>query len=612
MSWLGGEGEANKEPVSVTLPRFSLFSNINIEHGTHSVPGTRLFDSTKITHYILIQERRRAFGIGPFDRTCGSRLVDIVSRPSATPRATSRNSRRFFRARGRVSLFFARAVGDARAPFLARAPFHLSAMVAPLVECPADCGWRWTQTWFGDCACGDRDRLSFALGLASILAWGTAELPQIYANFRNGRSEGISLAFIVTWLTGDAFNLLGCAVSPTLPTQLYTALMYTATTVVLIAQHLHYNSRAEETRRQRRRLKNLLEGHPDDLEALLPAGPGPSWSDEDDRDDDDDDAATTTMTTRRVSFTPSVASVASEAAASVPGGRAIHRHAARGRGRDGDGDGDGASFNGTWTTPSSARTFLAASWQAPAASTRGFSPPARRAARASLGGGGGGSRRASARLSASLAAAGALSLLGILSLAAVDASASASSSSSSWSSSSASSGGRGLLSGGSSEGYRHAPLVPAPSWVGASLGWAMTCIYLSGRVPQILMNHRRGSVEGLSISMFTLAVVGNATYMASILARSTAWSRVKPNLPWLVDAGACLLMDAVILGQHAAYAANDRERAEDWEEDEEEGKEEDGEDGRSAFDEEGSGLDEEENEEKRVDEEERRRRRRRG
>ena len=94
----------------------------------------------------------------------------------------------------------------------------------------------------------------------------------------------------------------------------------------------------------------------------------------------------------------------------------------------------------------------------------------------------------------------------------------------------------------------------------------MTCVYLSGRVPQILMNRHRGSVEGLSVSMFTLAAVGNATYMASILARSTAWSRVKPNLPWLVDAGACLLMDAVILGQHAAYRRAETDRdSEDWE-----------------------------------------------
>lgn len=497
------------------------------------------------------------------------------------PPAKSRNSRRFSRCRVSVSLVFARAVGDARARPSSRVRF--SAMVSPLVECPADCGWRWTQTWFGDCACGVRDRLSFALGLASILAWGSAELPQIYANFRNGRSEGISLAFIVTWLTGDALNLLGCAVSPTLPTQLYTALVYTATTVVLIAQHVHYNSVHYNARRRHRRLKNILDDDRDDLEALLPTGShgsggealtGSSWSDE------DDDATTTR--TRRASFTPSVASVASGAAASVQGGRAI------GRGRDGDGDGaGGASSTGARTAPSSARTFLAGSWQASSSSTRAFSPPARRDARASHGGrwsgGGGGrwigggalpeNRRGGARLSASLAAAGALSLVGVLGRSDSDFSALASSSR------------RGLLSGGSSEGYRHAPLVPAPSWVGASLGWAMTCVYLSGRVPQILMNRHRGSVEGLSVSMFTLAAVGNATYMASILARSTAWSRVKPNLPWLVDAGACLLMDAVILGQHAAYRRAETDRdSEDWErerEEEEEREEEQEEDVRS-------------------------------
>jgi hypothetical protein len=67
-----------------------------------------------------------------------------------------------------------------------------------------------------------------------------------------------------------------------------------------------------------------------------------------------------------------------------------------------------------------------------------------------------------------------------------------------------------------------------------------------------------GSVEGLSISMFTLAVIGNATYMSSILARSTAWGRIQPNLPWLVDAGACLSMDAVILGQYARFMLRDR------------------------------------------------------
>lgn len=74
-------------------------------------------------------------------------------------------------------------------------------MAAPPVDCPAECGWRWASTYFGDCVCSDRDIASFVLGLASIAAWGVAELPQIWANFWAGKSEGISFAFIVTWLT---------------------------------------------------------------------------------------------------------------------------------------------------------------------------------------------------------------------------------------------------------------------------------------------------------------------------------------------------------------------------------------------------------------------------
>ena len=118
--------------------------------------------------------------------------------------------------------------------------------------CPDTCdSWDFAARYFGDCVCSRRDALSFVLGCVSIVAWGVAELPQIIANWRNRSSEGVSLAFIATWLTGDAFNLVGCAVSPTLPTQLYTAMLYTSTTVVLIAQHLHYNNRRSDAATKR-------------------------------------------------------------------------------------------------------------------------------------------------------------------------------------------------------------------------------------------------------------------------------------------------------------------------------------------------------------------------
>ncbi|OMO72924.1 Glutamyl/glutaminyl-tRNA synthetase, class Ib [Corchorus capsularis] len=80
------------------------------------------------------------------------------------------------------------------------------------------------------------------------------------------------------------------------------------------------------------------------------------------------------------------------------------------------------------------------------------------------------------------------------------------------------------------------------SGVGTFLGWAMAAIYMGGRLPQICLN-------GLNPFMFIFALVGNSTYVASILVNSVDWSIIKPNLPWLVDAGGCVLLDTFILIQ---------------------------------------------------------------
>ncbi|XP_039155194.1 lysosomal amino acid transporter 1 homolog [Eucalyptus grandis] len=82
--------------------------------------------------------------------------------------------------------------------------------------------------------------------------------------------------------------------------------------------------------------------------------------------------------------------------------------------------------------------------------------------------------------------------------------------------------------------------------VGSFLGWAMAAIYMGGRLPQICLNIRRGNVEGLNPLMFLFALIGNITYVASILVRSLDWSKIRPNLPWLVDAAGCVLLDILV------------------------------------------------------------------
>ncbi|KAL9287485.1 hypothetical protein AtEden1_Chr4g0296731 [Arabidopsis thaliana] len=85
--------------------------------------------------------------------------------------------------------------------------------------------------------------------------------------------------------------------------------------------------------------------------------------------------------------------------------------------------------------------------------------------------------------------------------------------------------------------------------IGMWLGWAMAAIYMGGRLPQICMNVRRGNVEGLNPLMFFFAFIGNVTYVASILVNSVEWSKIEPNLPWLVDSGGCAVLDFLILLQ---------------------------------------------------------------
>ncbi|KAF8028732.1 hypothetical protein BT93_E1400 [Corymbia citriodora subsp. variegata] len=101
---------------------------------------------------------------------------------------------------------------------------------------------RWVEKYFKDCLCNAKDEASFAFGLISLVCWGVAEVPQIITNFRTKSSHGVSLAFLLTWVAGDVFNLVGCLLEPaTLPTQYYTALLYTTSTVVLVLQSLYYD-----------------------------------------------------------------------------------------------------------------------------------------------------------------------------------------------------------------------------------------------------------------------------------------------------------------------------------------------------------------------------------
>lgn len=85
------------------------------------------------------------------------------------------------------------------------------------------------------------------------------------------------------------------------------------------------------------------------------------------------------------------------------------------------------------------------------------------------------------------------------------------------------------------------------------LGYLSALLYLTARVPQIIQNHRRRSVDGLSIGFFALSVVGNLTYGAQILIYRADWQWVKPYIPWLLGSLGTIAQDGIILAQFHIY-----------------------------------------------------------
>lgn len=64
--------------------------------------------------------------------------------------------------------------------------------------------------------------------------------PQIIENFRRGSADGLSLLFLIVWLAGDVFNILGAVLQGVLPTMIILAVYYTLADIVLLGQCFYY------------------------------------------------------------------------------------------------------------------------------------------------------------------------------------------------------------------------------------------------------------------------------------------------------------------------------------------------------------------------------------
>ncbi|KAJ8486584.1 hypothetical protein OPV22_019069 [Ensete ventricosum] len=352
----------------------------------------------------------------------------------------------------------------------------------------------WIKRYFNDCVCSPSGELSFGLGMVSLVCWGIAEIPQIITNFHSKSGHGVSLAFLLTWVIGDIFNLVGCLLEPvTLPTQLYTALLYTATTVVLVLQTLYYDYWVRWWKKKRG-LQAPLEVEEGSCKPLNP------------KNEDLRQPLPTLTASRRASSRVDVyyTSARSLASSGTPPCRSSYLGVVPAR--------SGPSSSG----------YMESSGSDEEGSPRHQS---RSSGVSNL------KKIVSRSVGYGTFAAGAVGLpFQTKALMEVQ---------------TGLAGGRTVQEGGIGSLEENT--------YGLLLGWIMAAIYMGGRLPQIYLNIKRGSVEGLNPLMFLFALIANATYVGSILSRSVEWERIKANAPWLLDAIVCVLLDLFIIIQFVYY-----------------------------------------------------------
>lgn len=119
---------------------------------------------------------------------------------------------------------------------------------------------------------------------------------------------------------------------------------------------------------------------------------------------------------------------------------------------------------------------------------------------------------------------------------------------------------------------------------GQIFGYICAALYLGSRVPQLLLNYRRKSTEGISMLFFLFACIGNLTYVLSIVAYKPVCRRPKHcqegeamaiygkyiavNLSWLLGSFGTLLLDAGVFIQYFLYRKEDESSDEEEEEEE--------------------------------------------
>ncbi|CUA74946.1 hypothetical protein RSOLAG22IIIB_01580 [Rhizoctonia solani] len=400
------------------------------------------------------------------------------------------------------------------------------------------------------------DTISHVLALVSSAAWVGAQFPQLWTNYRLQSADGLALPFLANWFAGDTTNLLGCILTNQLPFQTYLATYFVWIDACLLLQYLYY----EWYRAPRDPLKLEIDASVGQV-APLNASPTISVSHL--------GASTSSLPgrpprsrMRSHSYTRQPLplpedlhdEIGDEHPAMTESFHSEHRRgaslASRGRALDrGDEDVDSGSRRKRISQTSgrgASLVFLAAFgfW--------GFSMGRGRIEDTGL-----------AKIGHVLSR----SVENTVHPSVYFGSSSESTTPLHYVASPA------IMVAEAQEQLPPTAPPPAPppsddepdrtSWtwrIGRISAWTCTTLYLTSRMPQIWKNYTRQSVEGLSISLFVCAFLGNFFYVGSVLTSARMFGTeaqrmqyLKDSLPYLLGSGGTFIFDFAIVTQSFIY-----------------------------------------------------------
>ena len=353
------------------------------------------------------------------------------------------------------------------------------------------------------------EAISGVCGSISIACWVVVFSPQIIENFRRSSAEGLSIEFVIIWLAGDIFNILGSVLQKVLPTMLILAIYYTLADIVLLGQCFYYRG-------------------------FTFRDPKPVKSDVEDPEDAPSER-TPLVANGHANGTPSRALTAADI---EPSSRARSQSSFRDR---------FASLDGTHMSP----VVPLHPQQKSDSDAEALKPKQPRS------------------LGQAILFNGTSIILVVLA---------------------------GIA------GYYLSPSTPEDpethnkyaaddqaqslefSLWGQIFGYICAVLYLGSRIPQLLLNYRRKSTEGLNALFFLFACIGNLTYVLSIFAfepicskhrhghwqestcqpgeAATVYGRyILVNLSWLIGSLGTLFLDGGVFAQFWLYRGSEQQQA---------------------------------------------------